>query len=162
MAYASAQDLLNRYDSRRIGDLAGDVGVRLTESQILTDSKVAAALDDASGKVMAAIKRANRYTDSELNALTGVSLAYLKRITCDMAFAYLNMRRGYGAAEVEAQAPGYRTALEDLNRLGNGEMIFDVESKREAGNPSYTTKNYTVNGQSMMSSETAKNLFGSR
>ena len=80
MSYASPQDLLDRYDARRVGDLATDSGTRLTESQILADSKVSTCMEDASGALIAAIKRGNRYTDDDLSLLSGPSLSFLKRV----------------------------------------------------------------------------------
>lgn len=160
MSYASPQDLLDRYDARRVGDLATDSGTRLTESQILADSKVSTCMEDASGALIAAIKRGNRYTDDDLSLLSGPSLSFLKRVVCDLSFAYLVMRRGYGADEVSAQAPGYKSAQEILKKLQDGELVFDLGSQKSAGTPSFTIKTYSVDGESQLPSSTAKRLFG--
>jgi len=162
MPYATAQDLLDRYDSRRIGDLATDSGTRLTEAQILSDSKVSACIEDASGTFMVAVNRGNRYSEEDLMLLSGSSANFLKRVICDLAFAYLVMRRGYGNDEVAAQAPGYRSAQDALKQISEGELVFESAKHMNAGNPSFTKNTYTVAGFGQLPSSTAQRLFGVR
>ena len=54
MAYATAADLIARFDWRIIGDLASDSGTQVTEGALANKSKVTAALNDASGRVLPA------------------------------------------------------------------------------------------------------------
>lgn len=117
-------------------------------------------MEDASGALIAAIKRGNRYSDDDISLLSGPSLSFLKRVVCDLSFAYLVMRRGYGADEVTAQAPGFKSAQEILKKLQDGELVFDLANQRSAGTPSFTINTYSVNGQSQSPSNTAKRLFG--
>ncbi len=136
MAYASASDLTARYDTRIIQDLASDTGTAVSSGALATDAKVAAALDDASGRIDSALTVARIYSTDDLDDLTGNSLALLKRITCELAMAFLISRRQEklldgSVAEVEQKSEDY------LDRLRKGERLFgEAESAKDAGLPS--------------------------
>lgn len=131
MAYATAQDLLTRYDARRVADLVSDTGSR----SVYPDSSpvVAAVLDDASGMVDAACRVAKRYTVADLNSLTGSTKALLVRLVCDIAFGLLVARRGYSAQDQTAMAPQTKAANEMLEMIRRGERLFDCIDVAEAG-----------------------------
>lgn len=134
MAYAAASDLIARYDARTLGDLVSDTGTRVASGSLAADPNIVAALDDASGEIEAALLMGERYSVADLAALTGNSLALLKRICCDCAMALIYGRRP------EEQWADRRAAAEQvkaihLERLANGERVFNVEGIPEAGNP---------------------------
>lgn len=131
MSYATPADLLVRYDARLLGDLVQDANVRLTSAQLLTDANVIAALLDASGLIESACFVGQRYTSANLNGLTGNSLGLIKRLTCDFAFAFLRMRRGYDYEQFPLVKESYKL----LDRLRLGERVFDVAEVEAKGNP---------------------------
>lgn len=129
--YASAADLIARYDVRTIGDLCEDSGVRQTPTQILADPNVSAALDDATGTVNAAIFVANRYTPEQIAGLTNAGLAFLKRLTADLAFLYLVERRGTDVRKM----PQWARVQESLDRIRHGDNVFDLTGAEVDGLP---------------------------
>lgn len=131
MAYAEPADLIKRVRPETLRDLVSDGSVPVTEDELETDVNLLAALDDASGEMDAALRVGNRYTTAALAALTGNSLAYRKRICCDLAFANLLKRNGSYA---EAEEKG-KSAKEALDALRKGLNIFDIEDNAEAGLP---------------------------
>jgi len=137
MAYATAADLILRKDSRTLGDLVSDAGTRVSEAGLASDTKLAAALDDASGQVDAALLRGGMYQPADLTSLTGNSLAYLKRITCDIAFWLLWERRPAYDDNPRRDAAQER-AEEHLDNLRTGKAIFDVPANIEAGKAEIT------------------------
>ena len=132
--YAAPTDFFERYDVRDIGQLASDNGSEIPESALATDANVLTALDDASGDIDTALVVSNRYLTTELEGLTGNSLAKLKRITCDLAMAYMLGRRP--AADPEKLEAFEKRATTHLERLRNGENVFNLADQKSAGNPS--------------------------
>ncbi len=133
MAYASATDLLARFDERTIADLASDTGEPISDFE--NDTKISAALDDASGKIDSALTVAQIYLPSELAELTGVSSALLKRITCELAMVFLIRRRQENLTDDALTQIGVQ-AEEYLDRLRKGERVFgDSEANQKAGLP---------------------------
>lgn len=133
MAYADSDDLIARYDEQTLKDLASDTGDPVAD--ISTDTAVTAALNDASGRVQSAVSVSRLYSATELAALTGSSLALLKRITCELAMVFMLERRPekYG----DEYTRRLRQSSEDyLERLRKGERLFDVEVAKDAGLPS--------------------------
>lgn len=132
MSFAQAQDLLNRFDARTVGDLVNDAGQRQTPSELLTNTVLQAMLDDASGLINAACQVGERYTQAQLAALTGTDQAILFRLNCDIAFVYLCQRRG-------VTPPGYKEAYDRssdlLAKLKQGELIFNVPGDVGVGVP---------------------------
>jgi phage gp36-like protein len=156
MAYATVADLLLRYDSRRIGDLVSDNDTRVTN---LADNVVVLeALKDASSMIDSSCRVANRYSQNDLNNLTSEAANLRKRLCCDLAFGYLIQRRGYGAAELETMAPGYINALDYLEKLRQGERVFDTTTHPDAGNTHRTVVSKDI---SFLATE-ADRYFGSR
>ncbi len=131
MAYAASTDLTARYDANMVADLASDDGTPVAD--LAADAKVQAALDDASGQIDAAVTVARVYSTTNLAALTGNSLALLKRITCDLAMYYLMARRpekyGKNLSEFYEKADAY------LESLRKGNRVFAVEANLDAGLP---------------------------
>jgi len=147
MAYATATDLTARFDWRIIADLVSDDGSQVSEGSLASDDKVDAALDDASGRIESALTVARIYSTTDLAALTGNSLAMLKRITCELAMTFLIGRRQEkfldpSLAAVEEKAEQY------LDRLRKGERLFGGQDEAQgAGLP-------TIDGPTVTTYET--------
>lgn len=131
MAYASGADLVTRFRYQSIAQLVSDGEVAIAEDEIADDARVAAALDDASGQIDAALLAAARYSASDLSGLTGNSLAYLKRICCELAYANL-LRRNGSVTEAEANS---KEAMDALERLRKGVNVFGLADNIDAGLP---------------------------
>jgi phage gp36-like protein len=122
MAYAAATDLIARFDTQLIGDLITDddgSGEREPPdvAAIEASEVLEAMLDDASGRVDAALRVGKRYTPDQLSGLTGNALSHLKRIVCSIAMALLFDRRpqrshGEIADRMQEQADKYLVALQ--------------------------------------------------
>jgi len=139
MPFATATDMVDRYDSETLGDLVTDNEDSLSESELLSSSKMTTALAGATGDVIAACLRGERYTRADLDGLTGDSLAYLKDITCAFAFWRLWKRKPYlGSMDDRRQSAqeDYREALDMLNR---GDRVFDIDTAQQAGRPRIET-----------------------
>lgn len=158
VAYASAADLLNAHDAEKIGDYARDDGTRLTPGAILTSTVVAAALLRSSGEVESACVAGERYTPSDLAALTGASQAHLKGIVCDLAFYHLAKRRKPDAKTV----PGYMEAQEALKSLRLGETIFGFQETADAGTMSPVDLSQDSTGLLTRPTDIMRRRFGPR
>lgn len=158
MAYATATDLINRYDARRLGDLVLDDDTREASASLASNLKVSEALSDASGAVRASAFVGKRYNSDDLAALADDDLAYLKRITCDLAFGYLLQRRGYNREEVSEAAPGFYSALGMLRQLRDGELIFGGVTKAATAGVKVSV---VEQGKDRPGVTTANRLFGS-
>lgn len=131
MSYATPADLIARYDSRDVGDLADDTGSQVAVADLPTDPNVLASLADASGDIDSALRAGNRYTTDDLAGLSGNSLSKLKRVVCDIAMAYLYGRRpAHNPERLKAFEERAHAALE---RLRKGENIFDLDETADAG-----------------------------
>lgn len=132
MPYAASTDMTDRFDERPLADLVSDSGEPVAD--LSSDRKLQAALDDASGRIDAAVTVAQHYTPTQLASLTGTDLAMLKRLTCELAMLFLMARRQdtwfsdrYERLELRCEA--------QLDRLRKGERLFGLEVNREAGLP---------------------------
>lgn len=134
MAYASASDLMARYDKNDVLALASDTGVAIEESEAAANDVITAALDDASGDIEAALVHAARYSVADLEGLTGNSLAKLKRLVCARAMYYLLERRPAWSPERTEQFD--KMTRDGLERLRKGENVFNLDEHKEAGLPS--------------------------
>jgi phage gp36-like protein len=136
MSYAQPQDAIDRIDVRRWGDLVLDNGVRATANQLLTNTRLIAVLNDASGLIDAALLRGGRYAPTDLQTLattTNNGWYLLLRINVDIAYALALEARGYSESEIGSMAPGYAKALEYLDRLMEGQWIFGLAPVVAAG-----------------------------
>lgn len=136
MPYATVTDLIDRYDSRDLGGLVSDNDTQVSETSLVANRKALAALSDASGEIDAAMLVGNRYSVFELSNLTGHSKSHLIRITCDIAAARIMGRRiGRDGDKIKLMI---EVAEEHLERLRNGENVFNLTEQKAAGNPSAT------------------------
>lgn len=133
MAYATANDLIARFDSRDICDLVSDSPDAVELLNLADNEALQAALDDASASVDTALLRGKRYTTDDLEGLTGNSLSMLKRIVCNKAMVFLLERRpDRDPDRLERQ---HDLAERYLRRLSRGEDVFDLEAQKDAGLP---------------------------
>ncbi len=133
MAYATADDLIARYDVDLIGDLTTDD--RDTQDRDLIDGsneKLSVALEDASGEVDVALLAGGHYTVAQLEGLTGNSRSHLVRIVCALAMAALYQRRpeATDAESIERLTKDARDAIKALRR---GENVFGLPAHIDAG-----------------------------
>src|SRR5262245_50972481 len=157
-AYATAQDLINAHDAGQIGNWATDTKVALTPTQILSDPIVAAALLRASGEVEQACFVGERYTPTDLAALTGASAAALKGMVCDLAFYHIGKRR---VPEPEKIA-GYKEAKQMLQDLRDGKLIFGFQDAADAARVSSIDMRSASTGNERRPTGGASRLFGQR
>lgn len=136
-AFATAADMIARFDSRTLGDLCSDDDHRVSEAGLLTNDKMTVALDSATGKILAATLRAARYSRDDLDTLTGESLALLIDMTCRVALWNLWQRKPY--AEDQQRTFSKQNADESLELLRKGDHVFDVAAAIEAGLPNVET-----------------------
>lgn len=95
MAYATGEELLERFDARLIGDLVKDNGVQEPVASLPEHQNLLSAIDDASADVDAALVVGGRYTPDDLqNNLSASAATFLRRLTCGLALIYLKQRRG--------------------------------------------------------------------
>ncbi len=128
---ATVADLLDRWDSRLVDDLAGDPGA---PGGAATSPRVAAALRGASGEVRAAALAGKRYSPEDLAGLGEDDAAYLKDLVC--ALAILRLTAGRVAPIGEEQWRALREdTRERLRELERGERIFATAAAQEAGLP---------------------------
>jgi phage gp36-like protein len=136
--FANTDDMIQRYDSRTLGDLVTDDGTRVAEASLKNNDKLQTALDSATGQVLAAALRADRYTKADLLSLTGESREYLVDITCAIAFWNLWRRKPYTDLK-DQQTAAQHDAKDALEMLRSGDHIFDVATVRSAGIPKIET-----------------------
>lgn len=135
MAYATANDLISFKDARHLGDLCSDDGTRQPAGALANNAKITAALDAASGEIEAALLQGKRYTASDLSTLTGNSAAYLKKLTCDIAYWILWDRKPAYRPDDHSRDRVIEACQQALKMLRTGEHIFNVTAVKEAGVP---------------------------
>jgi phage gp36-like protein len=132
MAYATHADMSARFDENTLKDLVSDTGTPV--SSLSGDTKIEAALADASGRINSAVAApTSAYTAADLSALTGDDLGYLKRLVCSLAMAYLLGRRPekYG----EDYKKIIESSEEEIERLRKGEHVFVTSAAKSGGLP---------------------------
>jgi len=128
-AFATPADLLQRYDYRLIGQLISDTGSAQDSAAIITDPITTQMLADASGLIVSYALKGGRYSEADLAALTGNGLAFLERLTCDLALYYFVQRRGLPVDKY----PQVADAMDWLVKLSEGDLIFPITANIEAG-----------------------------
>lgn len=149
MALADGDDLVARYDPRRVGELAGD-GSTPDPGDVPTLPVVVAAMADAEDEVIAAFRTAGRYTLEDLDAPTppddgGTGRSIVKRLICDLAFGLLVDRRGYAAGDEANLSPRVEQARLMLEQFRRGERVLDTDTHPPAGLPEAVTLPDAVN-----------------
>lgn len=126
--------MIKRYDARMIGDLVGDAGVRVEGPDLLAHENLQAALDDAWGEIIAALKRGNRYSQAALDSVAGESKQFLIRVCCKIALRNLHQRRRWSEQD-EQREVATSEAQRAINQLASGERVLDIEEIKDAGVP---------------------------
>lgn len=129
-AFATAADMKETYDVRTLGDLVKDDGTRASAGDLTTDTILGTMLDRATGRIVGAIRKGNRYTRAQLEGLTGESADMLKDITCRVAFWLLWQRKPYSDSKSRVEAQEYAERI--LKALSTGEEIFEVDAAVDA------------------------------
>lgn len=133
MAYADFQDLIARYDANEVSELASDVSS--PEGDLENSARITAALDDASGRIESSALVGGFYTVADLESLTGNSQSFLKRITCDLAYAFLLQARP-GKYSDETRKQIFEQSESWLKMLREGANIFNISRTVSASIPS--------------------------
>lgn len=138
-AYATAADMVARYDVRTLGDLLSDnEQVRLTPSQVAASTILATLLSEASGEVEGVAFGRRVYEPADFAALTDNALAKLAGIVCAITLQKLMARRPSRVKELPTQAA---LALEEFEKLRNGDRIFAFAETADAGKDMVTITN---------------------
>lgn len=132
-AYAEPADLTARHDADIVAQLCSDDEHAVPAEDLATNTNLLAALEDASGEVESACLIGKRYSTDQLDALTGNSLAKLKRITCIIAMANLLERRPL--VHVSNAEKLLERAEQYLEQLRTGQRIFNVTENVETQLP---------------------------
>lgn len=138
-AYATANDLIARYDVEIVGELATDNRVTLSRADVVAHPNVAAALLSASGEIDVALRAGQRYTPEQLTSLDDNSRAHLVDIVCAFAMARLFRRRPGVHDEMAKSIREEATEFKKL--LSTGVDIFGIvedTSHLEASVPQVT------------------------
>ncbi|MBS0205003.1 MAG: DUF1320 family protein [Planctomycetes bacterium] len=130
MPYATPTDLLERYDARLIGDLVRDDGVQEPANSLPANTVLLAVLADASAAVDAAVFVGNRYTVTQMAALSETAAAFVRRLTCDLALVYLKRRRG--RFDQERDAALLNEVNSTLQSLRNGTDLLLLNQQSSA------------------------------
>jgi hypothetical protein len=133
VSYLSVDEFLDRRDRRSVAQYCTDDPSNPADPNNLgSNRQLIAALNGASGQLESAVMRSQIYQLADLQALTGVSLEYMKKILSDLAMYDLMTRRP-GPAPSETVIDAYNRALEALEALANGTRIFSFLETAEAG-----------------------------
>jgi phage gp36-like protein len=130
MPYATANDFLERYDARLIGDLVSDDGTRVEVGDLPANAVVLAVLNDAGATVDAAVYVGNRYTPAQMSDLSDTAAAFVRRLVCDLALLYIKRRRG--RFDPEKDAALLREVNDTLGALRDGKDLLLLTNQSEA------------------------------
>ncbi len=140
--YCSVAEFLTRYDWRPVMQLMSDDDSQdplrntLTDSTTTEGARLLAILQDASGELETAALLGGRYTVADLQALTGNQVAYIRRITADLAIGRCFQRR----PDLFGQPPNQtQVAQQVLNALASGDRIFGLQETIDASHLEMTT-----------------------
>ena len=152
-AFADAAALIDRFDERTVRDLLSDTDIPAPEADLSTNARLTVILNAASGAILAAALAGNNYTEAELNALTGISAAWITDITCQLAFCRLARRRPQ-RFELEYLKSLEEPVNETLDQLRHGKRVLPIDSHLSASLP-------TIDGPTAVDYE-RMNLISSR
>lgn len=129
--HAEPVDMEARYDIRTIGQLITDDEQELSRTAVLEHPNLLTALDDASGRVEAALRHGGRYSLEDIGNLTGNSRNHLKSIVCAVAMSRLLRRRPGSYTDLLQQVSA--EAEEHLSHLTKGHDVFTLDIHVDAG-----------------------------
>lgn len=162
--YCTASDFLSRFDWRPIAQLMNDANSNAVTAAMLIDitttegARLNTILMDCSGEIEASALLGGRYSPTDLQSLTGASLAYLKRLICDIAIGRCYERRPGQNPWAQATL----TARQLLNAIASGEAIFGTQEAVDASHleTKYDTPQKVYQRQGMVVQ--AQGYFGVR
>lgn len=177
--YCIAEDLLIFADKRVVLDYLSDDGEPVEESELLTDptqsenefnTRMLGLMRAASQRIVMACRRGQKYTLAALQAIyedesrpesERASRQYqIIPLAVNLTVGMLVARRVLSIEEVFKLAPFYKEALEMLDELKAGSLIFDdfEEQHAEAG---VDVRNIEISSNVVTWSRCAQRLFGS-
>lgn len=162
MAYATPQNMLERFDVRHLSDLVSDADTgRLQKPELLSHPNLQAALDDAAGQIEAALLKGERYSIADLESLTANSRQYLIRLNCQIAIGLLWQRRPW--SDNDQRADALDKAEKGLKELSRGEAVFDLAAQKDAGLPRiHTPAVSTINRLNLVVDRARAGFYPSR
>lgn len=145
--FADSGDMTARYDSRTLGDLLADDGTRVTTGNMAANTRMLAALKSATGRMKAALLRAERYTISDITNMQDSGHAdydedsseYLKTLTCSVAFWEIWRAKPQRDNDSSARKGAREESDEAIKTLLTGEEVFNVPRATDAGTPKVQT-----------------------
>ena len=150
--YISPSDLLTFYDRSRVLQLCTDGDIDAVAADLSSTSSSAysiaiQACRDASADIDTHCQQGKRYSRADLEAIITAATgspsdeaiqkraSAVRRLAADLAFYYLNVRRGYTADRIRSIAPRSDAALETLEQLANGQLVLDLDANLAASVP---------------------------
>lgn len=133
--YLTIPEMLLRHDARSVAQYVSDDPqnpVQVTDLPI--NQALLAAIDSAGGEVESVCLRAERYSASDLQSLTGQSQQFLKKIVANIAMFNLVTRRP-GPDPPTTVLNNYEWSMKQLEALSQGAMIFGFVETEAAGLP---------------------------
>ncbi|MCC7334445.1 MAG: DUF1320 family protein [Pirellulaceae bacterium] len=131
-AYATGDELVQRYDVDQLGDLATDDREELDRVAVPTHPNILAALLDASGEIDVSLLSGGRYQPSQLTTLTGNTRNHLIRITCAIAMSLMCERRP-DRINLDMAESYRKTAKGHLEQLRRGDNVFGIPEVIDSG-----------------------------
>lgn len=127
----TAGEFLLRYDRNRVADyVTTDPENPVDPNNLASDQVLLTMLEDGKDLILAKARVGNRYTEAQLDALND---NFIKRLNADLTYGMIVEAKGYTGEELAHLAPSYARALEWLDRLENGDMIFNIQVVADAG-----------------------------
>jgi hypothetical protein len=133
-ALANASDMILRYDAKLLSPLLDDDGAPVNPEDFDTHPVMVAALEAATGEVVAKLLPGKRYSIDQLRAeLSLESEQYVRALVCKAAWLLLKQRRPSGEKD-EANLKRVREELDaGLESLRNGFAVLDRDQQKQAG-----------------------------
>lgn len=164
--YATAADMLIRYDYTTVGQLLTDGrGTSTPDISLILNpaqpegAKLQTLLMRSSGLVESAAMMGGKYKPTDLQALIGNQLELLKSIVCDLTIFELYKRRPNLDAPIP---PAYREAQSWLSALEDGTTIFGLQENIDATHMQSQVETPCVVDQRNMWTRQAAPYFGRR
>lgn len=159
--YCTVSDFLNRFDTNDVGLWVSEIqGQKVGAKDLLTNPKLLAALNGASGELESACVVGERYQITDLQGLVGNSLDLARDIVSWLTFKRLVDIHPYRDAREHRMVFWAEKMLEDLR---NGKRIFSILENAQAENipdPQFLTSQDLVNRNQV--SVQARAFFGDR
>ena len=144
MQYCTPAQIIERFDSRTIGQLLADDGTEIEPVDLIGNVVLQNHLQSASGRIEAALIMGNRYLISDLQAIARIdpfvtpedplanNSAWLIQLCAEITFSTLWRRRPWDEGDV-GDTIG-KAAEEELERLRSGQLVFNLPAIAESAN----------------------------